>query len=466
MRCDVLVAGSGFAGLSAAIEAGKAGASVLVLEKMKAVGGNSIISDGGMAVAGSPLQKKHGVEDTPEVFYSDMMKAGLGLNYPDLVRRLTEDAVSAYNWLTEELGVEFMDRVDLFGGHSLPRSHGAARVSGASIIKPMLKKIEELGIQIKYGWNLSELIFTGSRITGVRADSNYNYKTKKGEAGHLIQVEKGVVLAGGGFGADVKFRSAQDPRLDEKIDSTNKVYATSELLVEAMKKGASAIQLSHIQLGPWASPEEKGFGDGPLFADYTGLIYGILIDPSTGKRFINEHSDRKTLSDAIIGRGQPCLCISDEAAVRHTGWDISRALKKKVVRTFSSLDALGAYYNIPSDKLTSTINYFNSDLGKGADSLFSRNLLPDSLPIEKPPYYAMRVWPKVHYTMGGLQIDSRARVISLEQEPMTGLYAAGEITGGIHGACRLGSCAVTNCIVFGRIAGRQAAGITPECLNG
>ena len=137
---DIIVVGTGFAGLAAAIEAATAGASVLVLEKMKAAGGNSIISDGGMAVAESPLQKRHGIEDSADLFYRDMMKAGLGLNHPELVRTLTDHAGEAYLWLTEDLGAEFMDRVDLFGGHTVARSHGAAGVTGAAIIKPHVKK--------------------------------------------------------------------------------------------------------------------------------------------------------------------------------------------------------------------------------------------------------------------------------------------------------------------------------------
>lgn len=458
MKYDVIVIGSGFAGLSAAIEAAEAGASVIILEKMKAPGGNSMISDGGMAVAGTELQREHGVEDSPELFYDDMLKAGMGLNHPALVRKVTEGALDAYLWLTGQLGVEFLDRVDLFGGHSASRSHGAVRVTGASIIRPMLKRLDELGVRILYGWNVTEILLEEQRVTAVRAESDYDFRTGNGIESHLIEARSSVVLAGGGFGADVDFRTIHDPRLDAGIDTTNKIFTSSDLLVEAMKKGASAIHLSHIQLGPWASPDERGFGNGPLFADYTGLIYGILVDPDSGRRFINEHSDRKVLSDAILAVGRPCICISDAAAIRHTGWDISRALKSQVVRTFEDMKSLAAYYAIPEEQLKETIDQFNTGVVNRKDPHFDREVMKDSMKIEEPPYYAMRLWPKVHYTMGGLQIDEEARVISLDRKPIAGLYAAGEITGGVHGACRLGSCALTNCVVFGRIAGKNAAG--------
>lgn len=454
---DVIVIGSGFAGLAAAIEAKKAGASVIVLEKMRAAGGNSIISDGGMAVAGSELQRRHGIEDSPELFYQDMMRAGMGLNHPQLVKLVTSKAADAYEWLTGELGVEFMDRVDLFGGYSVARSHGAVRITGSSIIKPMLKELGRLEIPIYYGYHVTELLMDDRRVTGVRFETDYSFKTGRGVDSGVLEARRAVVLAGGGFGADVAFRKAHDPRLDSQIDTTNKACATSELLVEAMRKGASAIQLSHIQLGPWASPDEKGFGAGPLFSDYIGLIYGILVNPSTGERFVNEHSDRKVLSDAILATGAPCICISDEAAVAAAGWDISRALNRQVVRTFGDLESLAEAYQIPLSCLKDTIERYNRSVSEGDDTLFGRSVLSDSQRIATPPYYAMRLWPKVHYTMGGLQIDSSARVIGLDQKPIEGLFAAGEMTGGIHGACRLGSCAVTNCIVFGRIAGEEAA---------
>ncbi|MDC7219458.1 MAG: flavocytochrome c [Spirochaetales bacterium] len=455
-NCDIIIAGSGFAGLSAAIEAAEGGASVVVLEKMKAAGGNSVISDGGMAVAGSELQKKHGVEDSPELFYQDMMTAGLGLNHPALVKKLTDQSAEAYRWLVEDIKVDFMDRVDLFGGHSVPRSHGAVKVTGASIINPMKKKLESLGVSIRYGHNLKRLILKDGRVTGAVVSQDYSYKTGEGSSEYELQASQGVILAGGGYGADVPFRSAQDPRLDESIGTTNKPFAKADLIKEALRIGAAPVQLSHIQLGPWASPDESGFGDGPLFADYTGFIYGIIVDPESGERFINEQADRKVVSDAILGKGKPCLCISDSAAVNYTGWDIGKALRKGVVKTFHTLEALCAEYGVPQDPLQASIDDFNQLVqGKKKDG-YGRILPRDAMNLGTAPYYAMRLWPKVHFTMGGLHIDKEARVLDLNGQVIPGLFAAGEITGGVHGASRLGSCAVTSCVVFGRTAGKQA----------
>ena len=135
---DVLIIGSGFAGLAAAIEAHNAGATVLIIEKMYAPGGNSIISDGGIAAAGTKLQKKYGIEDSPGLMYRDMLKAALSLNYPDLVRELTEHSNEVFQWTIDYLRVEYLDRVDIFGGHSVPRCYTPVGVSGSTIIKRQL----------------------------------------------------------------------------------------------------------------------------------------------------------------------------------------------------------------------------------------------------------------------------------------------------------------------------------------
>ena len=474
---DVVVVGAGFAGLAAAIEARKAGATVLVIEKMKAPGGNSIISDGGMAAAGTGLQRMHGIEDTPELFYQDMLKAGQGLNHPELVRTLVEQASEAYQWTVDYLGVEYLDRVDLFGGHSVPRSHAAASITGASILKPMLSKLDSLGIPLMKATCLTGILQEGGRVRAIEVREAWEYGKPGSGIPRQLSISKALVLAAGGYGADIAFRSVQDPRLGPALDTTNKPSTTAEVLSMALKLGAAPVQLSHIQLGAWTSPDEKGFGDGPLFADYIGLVYGILVDPSTGCRFVNECSDRKVLSDALLNIKKPGICISDEAAVHRSGLDLVKAIRKGVVLTFSSLENLASHYGLPVTSLLDTVRAFNGELSieelsieessvdklsSGEPSevstrLFNRVLPGNARQIATPPYYAMRLWPKVHYTMGGLQIDTRARVIDLEHRPIPGLYAAGEITGGVHGASRLGSCAITDCLVFGRIAGRQAA---------
>jgi len=458
---DVIVIGSGFAGLTAAIEAREAGASVVVLEKMKAPGGNSIISDGGIAAAGTALQKKFGYEDSPELMYSDMMKAGLGLNHPELVRVVAERSNEVFQWSIDHLGVEYMDRVDHFGGHSVQRCYTAAGRTGATILHRQVVKLRELGVEIRLGWFLKTFIRSQEgRVCGVRVREGYDYKDPGAGTDMVINAGKAVVLATGGFGNDLAFRVIQDPRLTVEVDTTNKPFATAEALKEALKLGAAPVQLSHIQLGPWTSPDEKGFGDGPVFADYIVFLYGMVVDPETGKRIVNELGDRKTLSDAFLAVGHPCVGIADSKAVDSQGWDISRGLKKGVIKKFQRLEDLASAYDIPLNELQAAMDRYNGFVKDKFDQEFGKPILDDASPVNQPPYYGIRLWPKVHFTMGGVQINVRGQVVDLDQAPIKGLYAAGEVSGGVHGACRLGSCAITECLVFGRIAGRNAVGET------
>lgn len=457
-RTDIIVIGSGFAGLSAAIEAAQCGASVMIFEKMRAPGGNSIISDGGIAAPGTTYQTEAGITDSPELMYQDMMSAGEGLNHPTLVKVVTDGARDAFLWTRDFLGVKYKNRVDIFGGHSVARCYTPESVSGRTLVKKQLEYLLSLGVPLYLGAHVTSLVQDEiGRVIGIKvADRNYCNKAATSDV-LTISASKAVIVTTGGFGSDVAFRQAQDPRLDQSMLSTNKPGATAEILKECLRIGANPVHLSRIQLGPWASPDERGFGLGPLFGDYVALPYGVLVDPATGDRFVNELSDRNNLAEAILQKKQPVIGIADSIGVKTTGWDLNRAVQKGVVKIFASLAELAANYNIDPVALQNSMARFNGMLTKGEDTDFNKPLLNKSVPIQQPPFYAMRFWPKVHHTMGGIQIDVLARVIHRDQYPIAGLFAAGEVTGGIHGACRLGSCAITECLVMGRIAGQQAA---------
>lgn len=455
---DIIVIGSGFAGLAAAIEAAESGAKVQVLEKMMAPGGNSAISDGGIAAPGTTYQADVGISDSSDQMYQDMMAAGEGMNYPDLVKTVTEGARDAFLWSRDHLNVKYKNRVDIFGGHSVARCYTPETISGVAIIKRQLARLKELKVPIRLGIFVKALIQdeTG-RVTGVRIINGYRYGKLNHGAERTLTAAKAVIVASGGFGSDVAFRKAQDPRLDSTFMSTNKPFATADILKECLRIGANPVQLSHIQLAPWTSPDEKGAGAAPLFGDYVVLPYGLIVDPETNKRFVNELTDRKNLAESILKRSHPVIGIADETGVQTAGWDLARALNKGVVKTYNTPEKLAQAYAMEPDALQATLTRFNHLIQAGNDEDFQKPILKEAAPLNQPPFYAMRIWPKVHHTMGGVQIDTSARVIHRDQHPISGLYAAGEVTGGIHGACRLGSCAVTECLVMGRIAGKKAS---------
>lgn len=456
---DVIVVGSGFAGLSAAIEAKNAKASVVILEKMPVPGGNSTINGGGMAVVGSDIQKANGVTDSVEAMLADMYKAGLGLNYPQQARMVAERSNEAFVWCRDYLGVKFKDKLAQFGGHSIPRTHTTYNQSGSGIVQPMLEKVTELDIPLKKKVYVKRLISDNEgRVVGLEVIEKFKPGKENTTTTHFIKAKKGVIMASGGFAADVLYRSTQDPRLTEELATTNHSGATAECLKEMIRVGANPVQLSWIQLGPWASPDEKGFGLAPIFAAYSAFTHGVMINPETSERFVDELADRKVRADAIIKTGKVAIAICDAYGAQASMHVMPKLLERKVVHTFETIDALAAHYKMSAKTLQAQIERYNSFVTQNHDPEFNKPFSMMQKPIEKAPFYAVRLWPKAHHTMGGVEIDTEAQVINIAtRKAIPGLFACGESTGGTHGACRLGTVAIPDCIVFGRIAGQNAA---------
>ncbi len=454
---DVIVIGSGFAGLSAAIEAAEAGAEVMVLEKMKIKGGNSLISDGALAIAGSDWQVRDGVKDSPKRMQSDMQAAGLGLNHPELAALVTRESGNILNWTIDHLGVRYMDRLDQLGGHSVPRSVTTHNNSGVAIVRKQLAHLKSLQVNIRTRAYLTSLLRDSQGVVrGVAYRNGYLFGQPDSGETMTLAAHKAVILATGGFGADVPFRSVQDPRLDERIAHTNHRGATAEGLIAALKLGATPVHLSWIQLGPWACADEKGFGKGASFVSYAVFSGGIIVNPETGERFVNELADRKVRADAILKTGQICIGVVDSAGAARSEEMLAPCLKRAYVQKFNHLNQLAEAYGMPAGRFLATAKRFNRAFGDRKQDEMGKPLLPGTGPIVDPPFYGVRIWPKVHYTMGGLRINSRAEVIDLAGKPIPRLFAAGEVTGGFHGASRLGSCAIPECLIMGRLAGKSA----------
>jgi len=464
---DVVVIGSGFAGLAAAYEAKKAGASVVVLEKMRTPGGNSIINGGVVAAAGSPLQEKAGIQDSPEILLKDMLEAGLNLNHLHLARIVAYESNNTVQWTINELGVKYKDGVTQEGGHAVPRMYSTYNQSGSAIVEQQLEKLAAMGVAPRTGVLLKQLLRDADgRVKGVEVREGYVFPREGSGKQKFIQARKAVVLATGGFGNDVAFRSIQDPRLTREIESTNQPGATAEALREAFRIGCTPVQLSWIQLGPWGSPDEKGMGLNPFFAQLCCAMYGLWVDTLKGKRFVNELADRKIRADAIMRVGNKCIAFTDAKGFaigeKAIGDIMAKLIERGVVKRHESLEAMAAAYDMPLEPLKETIQRFNASVAAGKDEEWGRYLQKDQFALETAPYYASRLMPKVHHTMGGVRINTDAQAMDVETDaPIPGLYCAGEVTGAVHGAVRLGSCAVLDCLVFGRIAGSKAAAEKP-----
>lgn len=456
---DVLVVGSGFAGLAAALEAKTAGAAeVLVIDKMPVYGGNSIINGGDFAAPATPMQKAAGIQDSPELMLKDMMKAGGQINHPVLARTVAENAAATLQWCIDFVGAKFT-RVNFHGGHSVKRAHQTDNQSGSGLITPMIAKCKQLGVTLENRVKLTRLVADKSgRIVGIEVKKGYRFPDEKTGTTAFIRVRRAVVMASGGFSQDVPLRSMQDPRLDARFTSTNHPGATGEALLAACQAGAMDIQMDWIQLGPWTSPDEKGFGYIPQFTERV-VGYGLMVDPATGKRFFKETGNRKERADAIIALEHPVVILADSANTvqQMAPGQMKGALENGSLKKFDTLEALAAAYNIPVEPFIEQVKRWNGFVEQKKDPDLGCLIFPDAKPNVQAPFYAARLWPRVHHTMGGLAINERAQVIGFDMKPMKGIYAAGEVTGGVHGAVRLGSCAMADCVTFGRIAGRNAA---------
>lgn len=455
---DVVVIGSGFAGLAAAIEARNAGASVAVIEKMPVYGGNSIINGGDFAAPGTTLQKEAGIQDSPELMLKDMLKAGSYLNHPELAKIVADQANWAVQWCVEFVGARFT-RLNFHGGHSVKRAVQTDNASGSGLVNPMLEKAKALGVKLETRTKLVRFVSDkDGRIVGIEVRRGYRFPDDNSGKTAFIKAQKGVVVAAGGFSQDVALRQIHDPRLNERFDSTNHPGATGEALLAACMAGAMDVQMDWIQLGPWTSPDEKGFGHVPQFCERL-VGYGPMINPQTGKRFIKETGDRKVRADAIILIGNPVIILADSETVakKILPNTLEKGMKIGAIRKFDRLEELAKHYGIPAEPFMAEIARWNSFVEKKKDPDFDCMIFPDAKPTAAAPFYAARLWPRVHHTMGGLVINKNAQVVGFDLKPVPGLYAAGEVTGGVHGAVRLGSVAMADCVVFGRIAGRNAA---------
>ncbi len=458
---DVVVVGSGFAGLAAAYEAKKAGASVVVLEKMRTPGGNSIINGGIIAAAGSPLQADKGIKDSPQQLYDDMVREGLGLNHPELVKLMADASVPTTLWTVSELGVKYTDVLVQEGGHAVPRSYQTYNSMGSAIVLPQLAKLKTLGVEPRMQVYLQKILRDkDGRVKGVEVRDGYVFPKEGSGKVKNIKARKAVVLAYGGFGQDVAFRTIQDPKLTAMFDSTNQPGATAEGIREALRIGCMPVQLDWIQVGPWASPDEKGFGLGPHFAQEASAMYGVWINAKTGKRFISELANRKLRADKIMelgNKGEKCIAITDANGASWVKDLLPKLMESGVVKQFNTVEELAAAYNVPPAALKETIDNYNKHVARGKDGEFDRYMNKQAKPMTTAPFYAMRLLPKIHYCMGGININTKAQATDVAGDKVIpGLYAAGESVGGVHGAVRLGSCSTLACIVFGRIAGQNA----------
>ena len=443
---DVVVVGGGGAGFASALTAKENGANVVLLEKMPQTGGNTLISGGEMAAPENELQEKEGIEDSKELFADDVKEAG---GNPELIDNLADKATDAAYWLRDDVGVKWLDNLMFFGGHSVKRSLIPEEHSGNELIKNYLNKCEELGIDVITDADVKEILSKDNKVTGIKAET---------EDGDLTINAKSVVLATGGFGANDDMTYEYDHEIDEHVKSTNAPGATGDGILMAEKLGADTVDMDQIQLYPICDVDTGRI----LYTGDTRLVGGALLVNKEGDRFVEELGTRREISLAIKAQTDHVgYLLWDEKSNEETGTmesnpdEAEEEFEKGNLYKADTIEELAEHFDIDKDELLKTVETFNENSKKEEDPDFNLRML--GWTVDEGPYYMLKAAPAVHHTMGGLKINKEAEVLNKDDEWIEGLYAAGEVTGGIHGSNRLGSAAIADITVYGRIAGENAA---------
>lgn len=456
---DVIVIGSGLAGLVSGISALENGAKkVVILEKMGMEGGSSAISNGTISVPGSPLQKEQGIDDSPEKMLADVMAAGNGYCHLPLTKALVDNGVEAFNYIVRH-GAKFKNTVMQPGGMKTKRLLQPDNNSANGLLKPLRASFLRLGGKIITCCRADRLIQDESgAVTGVAVRTDYHFDLRlhsddlentTGTPGRY-EAKKAVICCTGGFEADKSFRNQEQPQFSGAFTTEHGGATASGFRILA---GAGA-RMIHCSLYRPAFPctDEQ-----PL---------GMMVDPASGKRFVREDAGRipvfHAASKLLASNGNRIpLSILDQDAYELVPNKLRMQKNQDAgyVFKFDSLEALAKHFDIPQAQFMETIKSYNAMVKANKDTEFGADFtsIKGNI-VDKAPFYAVQVRPNLTYSLGGALITPKAEVVSLATEkPISGLYAAGEATAGVHGGMRLGGCAILDCCVFGMLAGKNAA---------
>ena len=490
-KADVAVIGAGGAGMVAAIVAADAGKSVVLVEKQSIVGGNSARSTGGMNATHTPEQDKNefkekaGVErtlsvaaekwadhavitalantvreqwtawqadprgyfDSVELMQLDTLIGGRGINDPALVETLCAGTADAVEWL-KTVSID-LTSVGAFGGASVKRIHRPLNEE-KKVVSVGAYMVPRLEAACRARANITILTDTTANSILTDEAGAVSGVAATGKAGGKITISsKAVVLAAGGFGANLDMIAKLKPALTGFM-TTNAPSIMGEGIAMGQALGAAAVHMDQIQIHPTVQFDSAALITEGLRGD------GAILVNGEGKRFIDETGTRDVVSAAEIAQpGSFSWLVVDQRMV-----DASAVIKGYINRGFTrqgdTYEALGKAIDVPAEAFDKTMNDWNGYVANRSDPDFGRTSF--AAPLDQSPYYAIKVTAGIHHTMGGLKIDSKARVLKEDGSPIPGLFAAGEITGGVHGGNRLGGNAVADFVIFGRIAGQSAAG--------
>jgi len=450
---EVLVVGTGFSGLAAAIEAFDAGSKVTIVEKTPVIGGNSAIASGAYNAVDPVRQEKQKIKDSIDLHYNQTLQGGDYRGDPEKVRFMVENALGGVQWL-EKMGVEFEPTVYTVVGALWPRSHDPVKKGrGGAIVRALKAQVDKRGIPVLFNNKLVAVV-REKTLSGPVMGVVVNQKGKD----YYFKASKAVVLATGGFGADVGMRSKYDPRLDKDVPTTNVPTATGEAIVAAEDEGADVSGMDYIQLLIACNYYTKKYGS----LTNLGIDSAIFVN-TEGKRFVSEDARRDVMAEAVLKQPKKVLLwVADEKCTkRFDPQTTEKILKDGLSFRAQTLEEMAKIlkekFDMPEATFLATVKKYNEMVKKGKDEEFGKQAT-NLKPIEQPPFYASPTQAGVHHTMGGIRTKgTTCEVLDRNGKTIPRLYAAGEVTSGVHGTNRLGGNATADCIVFGRASGINAA---------
>ena len=455
-ECDIVIVGAGGAGMVAGIEAANKGAKVIILEKMGVVGGNTISSTGGLNASYTKEQEKLGIKDSKDVFFDDTMKGGKNINDPELVRTMVENSADIVEWLQSDIVGADLSDVGLFGGATNKRIHrpqGGGAI-GAHLVPLLEAACKKQGAEIRLNNKVTDVIEENGKAAGVKVST---------ESGDYTIKAKAVIIATGGFGANSEMVVKYQPGL-VGFGTTNHKGATGDAFAWIEKFNGDLFQMEQIQTHPTVVPN-----NGTMITEAVRGNGAILVNRE-GKRFGNEMATRDVMSAAVLKQTGKTAYLLFDQGVRDSLKAINGYVKNGLTTEAPTLAELAEKLNIPAADLEATIAEYNGYVKAGKDPDFDRNpnsftrsyknadgkQIDEDCQIVKGPFYAIEIAPAIHHTMGGIKINTKAEVQTKDGKSVPGLYAAGEVTGGVHGANRLGGNAVADICIFGKIAADSA----------
>ncbi|BDY06776.1 flavocytochrome c [Ferrimonas sp. YFM] len=439
-QIDVLVIGSGASGTTAAVSAAQAGIDkILILEKEPMPGGNSMLAAGGMASAESSTQKALKIGDTKKVWYQDIMKGGYQHNDPALARTLSQNGAEGIEWL-KSLGAD-LNSVGRPGGHSFERVHrptGGAK-AGPHIMTTLMKAVKDHDIEVRVNAPAVKLVVDNhDRIQGVVVKGKHQ--------GYYMVGAKSVVIASGGFAANNDMVASFRPEL-KGMNTTNNKGNQGDGIQMVEEIGGKVKDVKEIQLFPTAAK-------GKILITGTIRGAGAILLNDQGQRFVNELGTRDVVSGAIIDQSKHHAWMLYDQDVVNELSQVKGLETLGLVDVVLSYPELEAVTGMPAKAAQASLERYNEFQMKGEDLDFGKRFMKTDVRF---PIYVVDVSPAIHHTMGGIAINENTEVFLRNGTKIQGLYASGEVTGGVHGKNRLGGNAIADTVVFGRIAGAQAA---------